>query len=328
MRNICALLALSLMVGCGGGDGKDGSNGAPGAQGAAGPPGANGQDGQDGDDGAPGADGTDGMDGAPGTNGADGADGTDGGAILQGSGAPAVGLGVDGDIYIDTVSRDVYQKANGTWSVITNLSGGPPGPKGDQGDPGADGADGAPGTNGSDGADGMDGTDGVDGVDVKDTLGGVRWFAFGLSAGTFMDMPSLITSETYSNVSSAAVFTFTGAGQSGRLAFKTSSSFISAGVDLQAYDAMNLSITIGGGTVTTLALYMAEGTKKGCQWNLNAAGGPSYVVNLATSSSCYNTSTGAAFSLASVTDIQIGIVSDSAGARTLTITDIDLIDNL
>ena len=63
--------------------------------------------------------------------------GADGSAILKGTGAPAAGLGVDGDQYIDTVSRDVYQKAGGAWSIITNLSGGPAGPKGDPGTPGS-----------------------------------------------------------------------------------------------------------------------------------------------------------------------------------------------
>jgi hypothetical protein len=185
---------------------------------------------------------------------------------------------------------------------------------------------GAPGTNGTNGT---NGADGADGVDVKDTLGGGRWVAFALSAGTFLDMPSLITSEAYTDVSAAATFTFTGAGQSGRLAFKTSGSFVPGGVNLEAFDAMNLSLTVSG-AVTTLALYMAEGAKKGCQWNLNAAGGPDYVVDISVSaaSSCYNTSGGGAFSLASVTEVQVGIVSSSAAARTLTITDIDLVDSL
>jgi hypothetical protein len=363
MRNICALVALSLVVGCGGGDGKDGSDGAPGPQGAAGPPGANGEDGEDG---APGTNGVNGADGAPGM---DGSNGEDGSAILQGDGAPAASLGVDGDIYIDTVSRDVYQKANGTWSVVTNLSGGPPGPQGEKGDPGDDGMNGAPGTNGADGTSvltgsgapaaglgnvgdvyidsasgnlyskgnggwtlsgnlegpaGDDGAPGADGVDVKDTLGGVRWFAFALSAG-FADMPSLITSETYTDVSSAASFTFTGANQHGRLAFHTSGSFIEGGVDMSAFTSLDFSATISG-PVNGLVVYLVDGANKGCGFPLTVAG-PAYSVDIdnPVPSDCYNnTASGPDFDLSSVTGIQVGIVSSGSGARTLTITDIGL----
>jgi hypothetical protein len=368
MRNICALLALSMVVGCGGGGGKDGSDGAPGPQGTAGPPGANGQDGDNGTDGAPGADGTNGMDGAPGTNGTDGAAG---GAILQGSGAPAAALGADGDLYIDTVSRDVYQKDGGTWTVITNLSGGPPGPKGDPGD---DGINGAPGTNGDDGAsvltgagapaaglgnvgdvyidstsgnlytkgaggwavsgnlkgpagaDGADGADGQDGVDVKDTLGGVPWFAFALN-DTFANTPSLITSETYSDVSSAAVFTFTGLGQHGRLAFHTNGGFVPGGVDMFAFSDLNVTATVTG-AVADVRMYLVDGDNVGCQWETTTAAGPDYSFDLNDPTTCYDNSAGQlGFSLASVTGIQFGIVSSGAGARTLTITDISLVSD-
>jgi hypothetical protein len=372
MKNICALLALSLAVGCGGGDGKDGSDGA---QGVAGPPGANGADGDDGEDGAPGADGTNGMDGAPGMDGTNGVDGAAGGAILQGSGAPAAGLGADGDIYIDTVSRDVYQKANGTWSVITNLSGGPPGPKGDTGD---DGMDGAPGTNGTDGAsvltgagapaaglgntgdvyidstsgnlytkgaggwalsgnlkgpagddgaDGNDGAPGADGLDVKDTLGGVRWFAFALNA-SFADTPSLLTGETYTDVSSSADFTFTGASQHGRLAFHTAGSFLPGGVNLTAYDFLDVTATVTGGATTALRLHLSNGDNVGCQYDSTAAAGPDYSFDLWDPSSCYNTAPLTPdFTLDNVTTVQIGIESSAAGARTLTVTNIALVPN-
>ena len=119
-----------------------------------GPAGADGQDGQNGAPGAPGADGADGQDGAPGAPGAAGADGK---TVRSGSGAPAGGLGVDGDFYIDTTAHAVYgPKAGGAWGSPVSLIGpeGPQGPAGADGQDGADGAPGAPGANGADGADG------------------------------------------------------------------------------------------------------------------------------------------------------------------------------
>jgi hypothetical protein len=60
--------------------------------------------------------------------------------ILTGSGAPNDANGNDGDLYYDTSTGDLYQKASGTWgAAIDNLTG-PTGPAG------ADGADGADGT--------------------------------------------------------------------------------------------------------------------------------------------------------------------------------------
>lgn len=40
-----------------------------------------------------------------------------------GSGAPAAALGADGDLYLDTVSGNVYQNTAGTWAVISTVSG-------------------------------------------------------------------------------------------------------------------------------------------------------------------------------------------------------------
>jgi hypothetical protein len=65
-----------------------------------------------------------------------------------------------------------------------------------------------------------------------------------------------------------------------------------------------------------------EDAKKGGQWNLSAAGGCGRGLELLQHVRRRR------LSLASVTDIQIGIVSSAAGARTLTITDIDLVDSL
>ena len=371
MRNIWTILALTMAVGCGGGDGKDGADGAPGA---AGPAGQNGKDGTDGDDGSNGtngtngADGDDGADGAPGAKGADGADGADGGAILKGAGAPGAALGADGDIYIDTVSRDVYQKAGGAWTIITNLSGGPVGPKGDPGTNGTDGDDGAAGTNGASvrtgtgapaaglgavgdvyidsatgdlyskgaggwtktgslkGPTGADGADGADGAGV--TLRGADWFAFALTAA-FADAPQFITSEAYTKTSSTATFTFTGGAQHGRLAFQTAGSFLPGGVNLSSFEAISLSATLTGGAATKLMVVLADGAKKGCQWDLAIASGPVYSIDLGTPTSCFNTSLGDPdFALESVTQIQIGVQSSGAGARTLTINDINFVDSL
>jgi hypothetical protein len=368
MRNIWTILALTMVVGCGGGDGKDGADGAPGATGPAGVNGKDGADGDDGTNGTNGTNGTDGDDGAPGAKGdpgADGDDGADGSAILKGTGAPAAGLGVDGDLYIDTVSRDVYQKAGGAWSIITNLSGGPAGPKGDPGTPGTNGTDGDDGAAGASvrtgsgaptaglgnvgdvyidsatgdlyakGAGGWAktgslkgpaGADGADGAGV--TLRGADWFAFALTAA-FADAPQLITSEAYTETSSSATFTFTGASQHGRLAFQTAGSFLPGGVNLSSFEAISLSASLTGGAATKLIVVLADGAKKGCQWDLAIAGGPVYSVDLSTPTSCFNTSLGdPAFALESVTQVQIGVQSSAAGARTLTIDDINFVDSL
>lgn len=367
MRNIWTVLALTMVVGCGGADGKDGADGA---QGSAGPAGANGKDGDDGDDGAPGAmgkdgaPGVDGSNGTNGTNGTDGADGADGGAILKGTGAPAASLGADGDLYIDTVSRDVYQKAGGAWSVITNLSGGPVGPKGDPGTNGTPGTDGADGSSVRSGAGapaaglgnegdvyidsttgdlyakgaggwaktgslkGPAGTDGTDGDDAGATLRGAPWFAFALTAA-FLDAPQLITSETYTETSSSAVFTFTGASQHGRLAFQAAGTYLPGGINLSSFESISLNATLTGGAATKLIVVLADGGKKGCQWDLAIAGGPVYSVDLGTPTSCFNTSLGDPdFGLESVTQVQIGVQSSAAGARTLTINDINFVDSL
>lgn len=362
MRSTCGILALMLLVGCGGSDGKDGVDGAAGPPGPAGPAGADGRDGKDGEDGAPGAKG---ADGAPGTNGTDGEegedgeDGADGSAILQGAGAPAAGVGKDGDIYIDTASRDVYQKANGAWTVITNLSGGPAGPKGDKGDKGDDGDDGAsvrtgagaPGAAlGNEGdvyidsasgdlyvkgaggwtktgnLQGPAGEDGEDGVDVKDTVGGVRWFAFGLSAAN-VGMPSLVTSESYTDESSSATFTFTGSGQFGRLGFATAGSYLQGGVDLSAFEAFSFSATVSGGAINRLQVLLTDGDRVGCVYDV-AGSGPDYSVDLINDVDFCYPQEPELFSLSSVTNVQIGIVSSGAGARTLSVTSVKFDDTL
>jgi hypothetical protein len=145
------------LIGADGAPGVNGTDGAPGTNGADGAPGADGIDGRtilsgtvdpttEGENGdfyintssstlfGPkatgtwpsgvlliGADGADGADGAPG---AAGANGIDGRTILNGSGAPDSGLGVDGDFYIDTTADAIYgPKTAGAWGSPTSLIG-------------------------------------------------------------------------------------------------------------------------------------------------------------------------------------------------------------
>jgi hypothetical protein len=68
--------------------------------------------------------------------------------ILNGKGAPANTVGINGDFYIDTRSLLIFgPKANGKWPTPQNL----------QGPTGAAGANGNDGKNGSDGKNGVDG---------------------------------------------------------------------------------------------------------------------------------------------------------------------------
>ena len=151
-------------------------------------------------------------------------------------------------------------------------------------------------------------------------------FAFALTAA-FVDAPQLLTNEAYTAASSAATFTFTGADQHGRLAFDTAGSFVAGGVNLSSYESLDLSATVAGGAVSKLVVVLGDGTKKGCQWDL-AVAGPAYSVNLGAPTGCFNNTIASAnFSLSNVTQIQIGIASSGAGTRTLTVTDIDLVDS-
>lgn len=60
--------------------------------------------------------------GAKGDTGQPGINGTNGNDILVGSGAPAAGLGLDGDQYIDSDNGDIYTKQAGTWNLQGNMS--------------------------------------------------------------------------------------------------------------------------------------------------------------------------------------------------------------
>lgn len=65
--------------------------------------------------------------------------------VLSGNVVPSAGLGNNGDIYIDLITKILYKKVAGAWVSQDTLMG-------------ADGNDGVDGTNGTDGADGADGT--------------------------------------------------------------------------------------------------------------------------------------------------------------------------
>lgn len=97
--------------------------------------------------GAKGIKGDKGDTGVTGPTGATGAAGADGisPVIYNDSGVPSVGLGIDGDYYIDTDNGDLYYKDTGVWgSPVANITG----PQGDTGAAGSDGADGADGVDG------------------------------------------------------------------------------------------------------------------------------------------------------------------------------------
>lgn len=122
------------------------------------------------------AKGNTGSAGSNGTNGTDGTDGVDGITYTwrYGAGAPSSGLGIDGDLYLNTTNSDVYIKAGGSWSVIANIKG----------------ATGANGTNG---------TNGTNGVDASAPPGGI--LAYGGSsapAGYLLCNGQAVSRSTYS----------------------------------------------------------------------------------------------------------------------------------
>lgn len=106
--------------------------------------------------------------GPPGPVGAPGIDGIDGTAVLHGAGAPAGGIGIDGDFYVDTTSTSLWgPRVGGSWAGTGPVAMvGPTGPQGPEGaigpagDPGPSGPTGAPGPAGAPGAQGPPGLDG------------------------------------------------------------------------------------------------------------------------------------------------------------------------
>ena len=168
----CLLMALSLTA-CGtvGPKGDKGDPGTPGQTGPQGPQGPAGQDGADGQDGKDGVDGQDGKDGV------DGLPGTDGATWLTGENDPSNDEGKNGDLYLNTLTFDIFLKTNGVWNKIGNIKGkdGTDGQDGKDGVNGQDGKDGTDGVNGQDGKDGVDGQDGKDGVDGLPGTDGATW---------------------------------------------------------------------------------------------------------------------------------------------------------
>ena len=140
--------------------------------------------------------------GDKGDKGDTGVTGADGSSVRTGSGVPDIGLGKDGDSYIDMDTFDYYLKINGAWTKVGNIKGsdGERGDKGDKGDKGDTGEQGVAGvsvssitktssegnvdtytiiysdgttttftvTNGENGADGADGAQGIQGVPGAD----------------------------------------------------------------------------------------------------------------------------------------------------------------
>lgn len=143
--------------------GPTGPTGAPGAQGAQGPQGVKG------DTGAQGVAGPTGNTGAQGPQGATGATGAAGitYAWRNGNGAPASGLGIVGDYYLDDTTGNVYTKtAAAVWTQVAVIKGptGATGPQGTAGTAGTAGATGATGSQGLPGAVGATGPQGPQGV--------------------------------------------------------------------------------------------------------------------------------------------------------------------
>lgn len=136
--------------------GDMGAAGATGAQGLTGATGEQGVQGLKGDIGNTGATGPQGVQGA---TGAVGAAGVDGATWRTGSGAPSNGLGVNGDLYLNTATGDVHQRASGSYSIIANIKGAP-GIQGVTGNTGAQGIQGTTGAQGPTGSTGMTGATG------------------------------------------------------------------------------------------------------------------------------------------------------------------------
>ena len=132
-----------------------------------------------GDTGATGPQGIQGETGSTGSTGSTGPAGSDGKTLLNGSGAPGSGLGVDGDFYIDTTNKDIYgPKASGAWgSGISYIQGetGATGPQGIQGIQGDTGSQGIQGPAGQDGQDGLGLTSGDKGDIVVSGTGNNTW---------------------------------------------------------------------------------------------------------------------------------------------------------
>ena len=59
--------------------------------------------------------------GAQGPSGPTGPSGSDGTGWLIGSGAPSVGLGDDGNYYVNELNEEIYRKVSGAWVVKSDF---------------------------------------------------------------------------------------------------------------------------------------------------------------------------------------------------------------
>ncbi|MFF3601830.1 collagen-like triple helix repeat-containing protein [Kitasatospora indigofera] len=85
-----------------------------------------------------------------------------GSVVRAGVGAPSVDAGLDGDLYIDLESANVYLRQDGVWVSVGNIRANAAenltGEQGEQGETGATGAQGEPGKPGKPGEPGVAGT--------------------------------------------------------------------------------------------------------------------------------------------------------------------------
>lgn len=140
-----------------------------GPTGAVGPSGATGATGPQGLSGTIGATGPQGPTGATGPQGISGLSGVAGKTVLNGTGIPSTGIGVDGDFYLRTSTYDFYGPKSGvSWGTSFNLIG----PTGATGPSGATGATGPAGPSGIQGLSGQPGASGLSGIAGKTILNG------------------------------------------------------------------------------------------------------------------------------------------------------------
>lgn len=120
---ILILCSTFFSLGCVGEDGAQGGafeqiiQGEQGEKGEKGDTGATGTIGPQGPQGQPGPIGPQGPSGTNGSNGADGS------VWHTGFTVPLDSVGKNTDMYLDTTSRDIYQKTNGTWNMVGNMQG-------------------------------------------------------------------------------------------------------------------------------------------------------------------------------------------------------------
>jgi len=122
--------------------------------------------------------------GSQGPQGIQGVQGTDGRTIFSVNGVPGSGLGQNGDVAINYVTGDLYDKAAGVWTFRINLVGatGATGPAGAAGPAGATGPVGATGPSGgptgATGPIGLTGATGPTGLQGQDGFSASAWEYF------------------------------------------------------------------------------------------------------------------------------------------------------